>query len=156
MGKTKYLIDLSDNERNQLSTIINENSAGTSTITRAKVLFLSDIHHVPKLSIPVISNEVGVSRQTIVKIRNNYCQDGFDSALHEKVRDIKSAYKKARCNNEELIEKIKALVQTAPPNAKRWTVRSLCDECLARAYVKNISPATMMRLLKKNGITIVQ
>jgi hypothetical protein len=155
MGKTKYLIDLSDNERNQLSTIINENSAGTSTITRAKVLFLSDIHHVPKLSIPVISNEVGVSRQTIVKIRNNYCQDGFDSALHEKVRDIKSAYKKARCNNKDLIDNIKVLIQAPPSNAKRWTVRSLCEECLVRGYVKSISPATMMRLLKKNNIVIL-
>lgn len=156
MGKTKYIIDLSDNERKQLITIISDNCAAKSTITRAKVLFLSDIHHVPKLSIPVISNEVGVSRQTIVKIRNNYYQDGFDSALHEKVRDIKSAYKKARCNNDDLIDNIKVLIQTPPSNAKRWTVRSLCDECLARAYVKSISPATMMRLLKKNGITIVQ
>ena len=52
MAKTKYVIALTEDERNKLNNIIAENRESDRTILRARILLMSDTNTAEKMSIP--------------------------------------------------------------------------------------------------------
>lgn len=65
MAKTKYVIALSDEERNALNIIISEQKESDRTVLRAKILLMSDINTAEKMSIPKLAEQLGTTHTNI-------------------------------------------------------------------------------------------
>jgi len=152
MGKTKFYISLSESEKDMLKQIIADQQADDATLVRAKILLLSDINNDVKLSLPKISQETGVSRQTIVKIKSIYAEQGLDIALHELK---KKQYFETKRNDPILIEHIRSIASSRPPEGKsKWTLKTIADECIKLGYVDYISFKTVGNLINRYNISL--
>lgn len=153
MALKSYTITLTDEEREIARKIIADSNEDPLTIVRANVLLLSDSNHIPDLSVTKIAELVGTSRQVVTKIRNVFHERGFVTAVHV----LPNTPGESRAiNNPELLRNVKKILGETPPNGrKRWSLRMLCSECTQRGYIDKISSQTMMRLLNKNGISLL-
>ena len=146
------IIELTIEERKIVDKIIEDETSDPNTLLRAKILQLSDHANTPLLSVSKIAELTGSSRQTVTKIRNIYCTDGFETALHVLERN-RNRY--CKMTSDELIANIRQLLNEPPADGQnRWTVRSLCKECIERGYAEYIAPSTLMRILHKYNISL--
>lgn len=152
MNTKRYKIILSDEEREIATKIVSENIEDSKIILRAKILLLSDSSNIPELSIMQIAEAAGTSKQTVTKIRNIFHEQGFHIALN--VLDRKG-YECCITNSQEFLQYIKEIISEPPTNGRsKWSLRMICSECVKKGYVDCISPATVMEILKRNGITL--
>ena len=153
MALKSYTITLTDEEREIANKIIADTTEDPLTVVRANVLLLSDSYHIPELSVTKIAELVGTSRQVVTKIRNVFHERGFLTAVHV----LPNTPHERRANkNPELLCNVKKILSESPPSGrKRWSLRTLCSECTQRGYIDKISSQTMMRLLNKNGISLI-
>ena len=152
MNTKKYKITLTTEEKELAKQILSDGIEDASVLTRAKILLLSDTSTVPEKSIVEIAEEAGTSRQTVIKIRSICFERGFQIALRELDR---SGYKSYAVNDSELLKRIQEIISEPPVSGRsKWSLRSVCNECVSRGYVKHIVPSTIMKILKKNNIQL--
>ena len=152
MNTKKYKINLTADEKELAEQILSDGTENASVLIRAKVLLLSDASNIPEKSIVEIAGEAGTSRQTVIKIRSICFERGFQVALHELVR---SGYKSYAVNDSDLLEKIQNIINTPPVgNRSKWSLRSICQECINRGYVEHLAPSTVMKILERNNIQL--
>ena len=82
---TKYLIELSDEQRQQLEKITSSGTYPARQIKRAQILLKSDTASGWRYE--QISNAFDVSDVTIAKVRKTYVEQGLETALHRKKPD---------------------------------------------------------------------
>lgn len=152
MSNQSSYIELSEQERMAVNQIIADNTESPSTVLRATILKLSDSINSPILSVVKIAELTGSTRQTVTKIRNIYREEGFDTAL--KVLE-RNRHRDCKENSTKLLGKIRDIISEPPKSGRpKWSIRSLCSECIERGYVDYISPPTMMIILQKNNIIL--
>ena len=149
MAKTKYVVELSDDERVYLNGVIEDSNSSERNIMRAKILLASDVNHEAKKSIRILAEELGTSEVTIKTVRNEFATLGLEKALFFKTRELKTYNSKV---NEELSEKIIALSKETPPEGhKKWSLRLLCSEAVKRGIVDKISTTSITRILESEN-----
>lgn len=137
----KYVVTLSDEERNHLTDITTKGKAGARKINRAHILRLADSGKT--------DTEIGSLLQTPVstvhRTRQRCVEEGFLAALSEKPRPGRP-----RCLDGKQEAFLIALACTnAPDGRKRWTVRLLGDHLVELKVCDAISRETVRRTLKK-------
>ena len=147
MGKTLYTITLTEEEKQQLHSLIETGEESERTILRAKILLLSDTSNLVKYTVSKLAEELGTTNTTIQTTRTEYGQGGVDVAVFRKKRVVpEGGYK----FNDEVISKIKNLYESTPPEGKkRWSTRLLCKVCMEQGIVEHIAPSSMSALLRK-------
>lgn len=141
MSKKKFIVSLSDKERQELTTYSNTGVHAARSIKRARILLLADAGTGDS----AIAEAVGVCRSTVFKIRRRYCLEGHQAALAEKPRT--GAPRRFTGRNEA---NLTTLACTAPPPGyHRWTHRLLADKLVELEVVPAISYKTVERMLKK-------
>ena len=86
MAKTKYVVELSDDERVYLNGVIEDSNSSERNIMRARILLASDVNHEVKKSIRILAEELGTSEVTIKTVRNEFATLGLEKALFFKTR----------------------------------------------------------------------
>ena len=143
MSKKKFIVSLSDEERQELVSYINTGVHAARSIKRARILLLADTGK----SDSAIANEVGVCQSTSFNIRRRYCTEGVQVALTEKPR---SGAPRTFTGRDEA--NLTTLACTKPPEGfQRWTHRLLADKFVELEAVPTISYKTVERLLKKTS-----
>jgi transposase len=143
MSKKKFIVSLSDEERQELTTYVNTGVHAARSMTRARILLLADAGN----SDPAIANVVGVCQSTAFKIRRRYCVEGLQNALTEKPRP---GAPRTFTGRDEA--NLTTLACTNPPAGyQRWTHRLLADKLVEFEVVPAISYKTVERLLKKTS-----
>ena len=149
MGKTKYHISLSDEEKSKLQQIVDEGTAHQKTILRAKVLLMSDLNQHTVLE---MAEALGTTHTTVQTIRTEYAKNGLEAAIDRKKRTVSTTTR--RINDSIIGEILKLLEETPPKGRKHWSLRLLCEESVERGLIDHISPATMRSVLKRFNIEL--
>jgi hypothetical protein len=149
MAKRKYLIRLSDKEKETLTRIVCEGTESERTIMRARILLMSDSQNSKKTSVSKLAEMLSTTNTTIQTVRTEYATEGFEYALYRKKREVKHYNSKV---SEKVIQYIVALSESEPPNgAKRWSCKQLAEAAIAEGIVDSISSVTVLRILQQSG-----
>jgi putative transposase len=147
MGRKKLnIVHLNEQEREELRQYLRKGKYSARSLTRARILLLADDGRDDD----EIAETLKVSKSTIIRIRTRYCEDGLDSALHEKARSGAPTKIDGRIEAE-----LTLLACSDPPDGRsKWTVRLLADKLVEIEVVDSISHMSVQRLLKKMKLNL--
>jgi transposase len=144
----KYVVRLSEDERNQLDEMIRKGKSSAQRLTKARILLKADVSEAGEgWSDSRIMEALETSATTVYRTRQQLVEEGFEAVLSRKQRarppvpPIFDGEKEA-----QLI----ALACSQPPKGRaRWTLRLLEDKVVELNIVDRASDSTIWRVLKK-------
>ncbi len=142
----KYLVELSDEQRQHLEKLTSSGRYTARQIRRAQILLKSD----PKVnwSYEQIAEAFDVSAVTIAKVRKAFVEHGLEVALQRKKPEREYEHTLDGEGEAHLI----ALACSQPPTGrKHWSLRLLRDRFVKLGHVGSISHETIRRVLKKTN-----
>jgi len=142
----KYLVELSDEQRQHLEKLTSSGRYTARQIRRAQILLKSD----PKVnwSYEQIAEAFDVSAVTIAKVRKAFVEHGLEVALQRKKPEREYEHTLDGEGEAHLI----ALACSQPPTGrKHWSLRLLRDRYVKLGHVGSISHETIRRVLKKTN-----
>ena len=148
MPTKRYIVTLTAAERDQLETPIKAGRRSARTITRARILLLSDQGEGgPGWEDRRVAEALGCGHRTVERVRERFVTEGLDTALTHKPQDKPS---RERVLDGAAEAKLIALAcEEAPNGRKRWTLRMLADKLVELEVVESVSRETVRRCLKK-------
>lgn len=142
----KYIVRLTDTERQSLQEIVGKFKGSSQKVRRAQVLLKADAEG-PSWTDAKIADAFGCRTQTVENIRERFVTDGFEVTLNGKPRP-KPPSRKVLDGEQEA--KVIALRLGSPPAGfANWTLRLLTERVVALEIVESISYETVRRMLKK-------
>lgn len=144
----KYVVKLSDEERERLETLIHAGKHPARQLTRARILLKADTSDAGKgWSDSRIAEALDTSVDTVARSRQQLVEEGFESVL---VRKHSPASARVRIFDGAAEAKLIALACSAPPKGrKRWTLELLEEQVVELKIVERASDNTIGRTLKK-------
>ena len=144
----KYIVRLTDTERETIKGIVQKNKGTSQKILRARVLLKADVEG-PCWTDAKIADAFGCRTKTVENIRERLVTEGFEVTLNGKPR-AKPPTPKLLDGGQEA--KVIALrLGSPPPGFSNWTLRLLAEQVVALEIVESISYETVRRTLKKTG-----
>ena len=144
----KYVVRLSNQEREQLTEIVRKFKGTSQKVRRAQILLKADVEG-PGWTDQAIADAFGCRRQTVENVRRNLCERGFAEALHGVPRRDLPTPKLLDGQQEA---KIIALRLGKPPAGyAHWSLRLLARQVVELSLVESISHETIRRTLKKTA-----
>jgi transposase len=144
LNKWKWIVDLSDEERDELHGPLRKGKASTRRLTRARILLLAADDRPDEQVASILHS----SRSTVERIRRRFVEHGLEAALNERPRP--GAVPKL---DERGQATLIALACSNPPDGRTcWTMQLLANELVVRRVVGSISDEAVRRTLKKNGL----
>jgi Homeodomain-like domain len=142
----KYIVRLSDEERQQLTELISKGKTAAFKIRHAHILLKADADG-PAWTDERLAESFSVSLNTVLGVRQWLVEQGLEAALTRKQQAHPS--RQPRLDGEGEARLI-ALRCSAPPDGHaRWTLRLLADQAVALEIVEAISHETVRQALKK-------
>ena len=148
MPTKRYLVTLTPAEREQLQALTTAGKRSARSITRARILLLTDQGDGgPGWEDRRVAEALGCGHRTVERIRERFVTAGVDAALTHKAQATPS---RERILDGTAEAKLIALAcEEAPDGRKRWTLRMLADKLVALEVVDTVSRETVRRALKK-------
>jgi transposase len=143
MPRKKYLINLSDKDRENLVQMTRKGTLKARQFKRAMILLKAD----EGLSDPQIIAALNVSRPCVERIRKRFVADGIERALNEDPRPGQ----KRKLDGRAEATLIATACTEAPEGHERWTLRLLAGKLVQLQVVDAISHETVRRTLKKTS-----
>ena len=141
----KYVVRLSESERNALSELISKRRVSGQKVLRARVLLKADADG-PCWSDAEIARAFDCRTKTVENIRERFVTEGFEIALNGKPKSRVRG--KVLCGDQEA--RIIALRLGPPPKGfANWTLQLLAEQAVALEIVKLVSHETLRGTLKK-------
>ena len=143
---TKYLVELSDEQRQRLEKLTSSGRYTARQIRRAQILLKSE----PKVnwSYEQIAEAFDVSVVTIAKVRKAFVEHGLEVALQRKKPDREYEHSLDGEGEAHLV----ALACSQPPAGRTyWSLRLLRDRFVKLGHLDSISHETIRRVLKKTN-----
>ena len=147
---TKYYVQLSKEDRQELESLIHSGESSARTQTRARILLLTDENQKKKKSTKEIASALLCSMPTVTNIRKKFSAGGIENALYDKARP--GAVPKI---TGEIEAQLTMLACSAPPEGRaRWTLQLLADKLVELKLVDSISDVAVMHRLKKMNLSL--
>ena len=144
MPNKKYIVKLTEEERNKLEKMISRGKRSAKKILRARVLLKADEAWTDEQ----ITQALDVNVRTIERLRQQLVEEGFDSVL--KGRTSTRQYLRKLDGKQEA--QLTTIACSNPPKGHaRWTLRMLADQMVQLDYVDNVSYETVRSVLKKTS-----
>ena len=135
-GRPKQPIILSNQEKEQLTSIARSHSLPYGLVTRAKIVLMAAEGSANR----EIAEKINLSPQSVCKWRQRYLQQGI-SGLHDELR----AGRPRSISDEEIATLIRKTLKTKPQDGTHWTIRSMAKET-------HLSRPTVHRIWKAFGL----
>ena len=133
-------IKLKRGEGKKLKTLLQKPQESHQRARRARILLELDDGNPPGM----VAKVVGVSQDTVIKVRRRYLDRGLEQALEDAPRNGRP-----RKFTQKQRQQIVALACSTPPEgAATWTCRLLMEEVIKRKIVKDISDETIRLVLE--------
>ena len=148
----KYIVRLSQQERQVLKRFISSGRRSAQLYTRARILLKAD-QGEEGLGWPdeKISQAFDVTVQTVERIRKQLVQKGFDAVLNRQEYSQKVSRKRL---DGDLEAHLIALSCGRPPEGRSdWSLRLLADRMVELGYVESLSYETVRKTLKKTRLS---
>ena len=141
MHKWKWIVELSEEQRGDLQSLVRKGKSSARRITRARILLLA----AENRSDDEVAAALHTSRSTVERIRRRFVEQGLEAALSERPRP--GAVPKL---DERGQATLIALACSDPPQGRAsWTMQLLADALVVRRVVPSISDEAVRRTLKK-------
>jgi len=139
-------LDLTDDLRTTLNTLLRAGRAPARTHTRARILLLLDRTQADPCTDEAVAQALRCHRNTVGHVRRRFLAGGLLAALYDKPLPPRAPKKITGEVEAHLI----ALAWSAPPEGRqRWTLRLLADRLVALGLVERISHVAVGTRLKK-------
>jgi hypothetical protein len=142
----KYVVRLSDEERNLCQEVIKKLKGSSQKARRAQILLKADADG-PGWPDAKIAEAFNCRVQTIENLRKRLVTEGFELALEGKKRQEPPTPPKL--DGEAQAKLIAMRLGKPPAGYGHWTLQLLADELVALEVVESISHETVRKVLKK-------
>lgn len=144
----KYIVRLSDAERQICGNVIRTLKGGSQKSRRAQILLKADADG-PAWTDERISEAIACRAQTVEGVRKRFVTEGFELALEGQKRQVPPRFP---ILDGEAEAKVIALRLGKPPAGYgRWTLRLLAEQVVELDIVDSISHETIRQTLKKTA-----
>jgi hypothetical protein len=144
----KYVVRLSQNERDHLNEVIKKLDGSSEKIRRAQILLKADANG-PNWTDARIAEAFSCRIKTIENIRQRLVTEGFEQTLNGKKRENPPVEKLLTGEQEAQI--IAMRLGSPPKGYANWTLRLLANKVVELGIVDSISHETVRRTLKKTA-----
>ena len=144
----KYIVRLSDGERNLLRDIVKKLKGTSQKVRRANILLKADADG-PNWSDAKIAEALACRTRTIENVRRRLVTEGLDAVLNRKKRETPPTPK--LLDGKQEAEIIALRLGEPPAGFANWTLRLLADQVGALEIADSISHETVRGTLKKTG-----
>ena len=143
----KYVIELTEEERQHLEKLTSSGIVSVRQVTRAHILLKSDSSSAgPQWTYEQICTAFNVSPITVLNVRKSFVAKGMQATIGRKKPERE--YQRALDGEEEA--HLIALACSAPPEGRKvWSLRLLRDRFVRLGHVDHISHETIRTTLKK-------
>jgi transposase len=142
----KYVVRLTDDERDQLRDVVRKLKGTSQKVKRAQILLKADVNG-PSWTDRKIAEAFDCRVQTVEDIRQRLVERGFDETLNGAQR-VKPPRPKLLDGKQEA--RLIALRLGPPPKGyANWTLRLLARQVVELAIAESVSHETVRRTLKK-------
>ncbi len=149
MPAKRYFVNLSQEEKEELLTLINSGKSRARVQTRARVLLLCNEHS--DWSDKKVAEALLCSVPTVERTRKRCVEESFEDALYDKKRNRVYERKLDALAEAHLV----TLACSNPPEGRSvWTMQLLADELVALNFVETLSDETVRRTLKKMKLSL--
>jgi transposase len=137
----KYVINLSDQERQRLLDMTRKGTLKARQFKRAMILLKADEGSTDEQIVAGLN----VSRPCVERIRKRFVSDGIERALNEDPRPGQ----RRKLDGRAEATLIATACSDAPEGHEHWTLRLLADKLVKLGVVETVSYETVRRTLKK-------
>jgi transposase len=147
----KYIVKLSQAQRQQLEELISRGQARARKLMHARVLLKTDQGDAgPSWSDEHVAESLEVGIATVERIRQRFVEQGFDDALHRRPQPERP--EKRKINGEQEAHLIALCCSPPPQGHDHWTVRLLASTFVQLGYVDQVSYKTVWTILHTNEL----
>ena len=144
----KYVVRLSDEERQTLQHVIGKFKGSSQKVRRAQALLKADADG-PDWTDARIAEAFGCRTQTVENIRQRFVTQGFELTLNGQPHLEPPRAK--LLNGEQEAKLIAMRLGPPPPGFSNWSLRLLAGQVVALEIAESISYETVRRTLKKTA-----
>jgi hypothetical protein len=144
----KYIVRLSDEERQVCQEIVKKLKGTSQKVRRAQILLKADADG-PGWIDAKIAEAFNCHSQTIENLRKRLVTESFELALNGKKREQPPT--SPRLDGEGEAKLIAMRLGKPPIGFGRWTLQLLADELVVLEIVDSICAETVRKTLKKTG-----
>ena len=142
----KYIVRLTDEERDILRSVVKKLKGSSQKVRRAQMLLKADADG-PNWSDRQISEAFSCRIKTVENVRQKFVTEGFDASLNRKKRETPP---RAKLLDGEQEARLIALRLSKPPKGyAHWSLRLVAEKAVELEIVESISYETVRRTLKK-------
>lgn len=144
----KYIVSLSDEERQSLEQMVKTGKRAAYTINHARILLKAD-RNQPNGSWrdQDIKEALDISLRTIERVRQRCVEEGLEAAL--KCRP--GGGRKRKLDGEVEAHLVALRCSEVPEGRGRWTLRLLADQMVELGHVEQLSHESVRQVLKKTN-----
>jgi transposase len=152
MPAKRYIVSLTNDERQTLEQLTKKDKAAAAKINHARILLKADINHQNGgWTDQAISDAFNLSTRTIERVRQRFVEEGLDKALTPRQRH---SLKLRKLDGEAEAYLVSIACSSAPAGYSRWTLRLLADQMVVLGYIESISHETVRQVLKKTSLNL--
>jgi transposase len=144
----KYIVRLTDAERDALRSVLKKFSGSSQKVRRAQVLLKADVEG-PNWTDKQIAEAFDYRTQTIENLRRRLVTEGFEVALQGKRRE--TAPREKRLDGKQEAQVIALRLGEPPKGFANWSLRLLAGQVVELGIVASVSHETVRQTLKKTG-----
>lgn len=146
--RKKYIVRLTEEERETLRQVIKKLSGSSGKVRRAQVLLKADADG-PNWTDVEIAEAYMCRVQTVANIRYRFVTEGFEVTLQGRKRQEPP---RSKILSGEQEAKVIALRLGPPPKGyANWSLRLLAEKVVELEIVDSVSHETLRKTLKKMG-----
>ena len=147
----KYVVELSADERAQLTAIVSKGRVLAQKRLHAQILLKADqAPGGPAWTDKQIADSIDGSVRTVERVRQRLVEHGLDDALTRRTNPYGSqARRKLDGEGEARLTRIAC--SEPPPGRERWTIRLLAERLVELEVVDTIGRETVRQALKKTN-----
>ena len=152
MPAKKYIVSLTENERQLLLQLTQKGKTAVRKVNHARILLKADVNQENGgWNDLQISQALDVSRRTIERVRQRFVEVGLEQALNP--RPLHSS-KLKKIDGEAEAHLIALACSEAPRGYARWTLRLLAEQMVVLEYVESLSHESVRQVLKKTKLNL--
>lgn len=143
MSAKKYVVDLTDAERNVCQDVVKKLKGTSQKVKRANILLKADRGWADVKNAEALDTRTS----TVERVRKRFVEDGFETTRDGKRRSQPPVEK--ILDGEQEAKVIAMRLGDPPKGFGKWTLRLLARKVVELEIVESISYQTIRRTLKK-------
>jgi len=152
MPEKIYVVDLTSEERQELSKVVRTGRVAAYKRRHAHMLLKADAGSEGQgLTDAQIAEDLDCGTATVERVRRRFVREGLQAALGRRKAERTNP---RRLDGDGEAKLVALACSESPRGYSRWTVRLLAERMVALEYVESLSKSTVHRTLKKTNLSL--